>query len=99
VIEIKISLRSSAAARRRIVLRSALHAVPNTLVIQTNYQTHTPSVHPTLAMSTLFEIKLSSGKLATTSFQHREIICGARKSFLEFSLRLTILAEPVDLQK
>jgi hypothetical protein len=69
------------------------------LVNQTNYQTHTPSVHPTFASPTLFEIKLSCGKLVTSSFQHMGIICGARKSFLEFSLRLSISPEPIDLQQ
>jgi hypothetical protein len=69
------------------------------LVNQTNYQTHTPSVHPTFASPTLFEIKLSCGKLVTSAFQHMGIICGARKSFLEFSLRLRIPSEPFDLQQ
>jgi hypothetical protein len=69
------------------------------LVNQTNYQTHTPSVHPTFASPTLFEIKLSCGKLVTSSFQHMGIICGARKSFVEFSLRLSISPKAVDLQQ
>jgi hypothetical protein len=75
------------------------YSLPDELAKQTNYQTHTPSVHPTLATFTLFEIKLSHRKLVTTSFQHREIICGARKSFLVFSLRWSIAAEPLDLQQ
>jgi hypothetical protein len=84
--------------RYRIVC--ALRYSPSTaLVHQTNYQTHTPSVHPTFASPTLFEIKLSCGKLVTTAFQHMETICGARKRFLEFSLSLTILAELIDLQE
>jgi hypothetical protein len=80
-------------------LRLRATRLPNALVHQTNYQTHTLSVHPTFASPTLFKIKLSCGKLVTTAFQHMGIICGARKSFLEFSLCLTIPAEAIDLQE
>jgi hypothetical protein len=37
--------------------------LPDLLVIRTNYPTHTPSVQRTGAGASLFEIKLSSGKL------------------------------------
>jgi hypothetical protein len=96
---IKIKTPSIAGRGRSRHVRALRYWPAAKLVNQTNYQTHTPSVHPTFAPSTLFKIKLSCGKLVTSAFQHRAIICGARKSFLGFSLRLNIPSEPVDLQQ
>jgi hypothetical protein len=75
------------------------YSPPHPLVNQTNYQSHTPSVHPTFAWPTLFKIKLSCGKLVTWAFQHRGQFCGARKSFGEFSFRFRIQLEAFDLQQ
>jgi hypothetical protein len=60
---------------------------------------HTSSVQPTRAGASLFEIKLLSGKLVMSSFQHMVTICGARKSFFLIILTFSILMEAIDLQK
>jgi hypothetical protein len=75
------------------------YAQSRTLANQTNYRTSTPLVHPTFAVVPLFEIKLTLGKLVTSSFQHMDAICGARKSFLFFICRIRCPLELIDLHK
>ena len=79
-------------------MRSALLA-SNALDIQTKYMTHMRSVQRTQAVVSLFEIKLTAGKLVTTSFHHMAAICGARKSFSDLILQISNLSELIDYKE